>query len=373
MDRSGEGEREHIEYRRNYTVFRGFGGIKIMAGSRRLPSGIAVVSSACALVLSGIGSSPGAAEPAHHHAAAPAPMPLIIDTDIFGDADDAGALAIANALQDNGNVKVLGVMVDTTSRWGAPAVDAINTYYGHGNIPVGTRKPNDDSTSRSNYAQYLAQNFPNAMKDGTKAADAVGLYRKLLASQPDHSVVIAAIGPATNLANLLNSAPDEFSPLIGSELVANKVTLMSMMGGQYPSGFEFNFYDDPKAAARVVHDWPTRMVFSGYEVGEHIKTGSALTGTSTANPVRKAYEIYAGTGNNISSWDPTAVYFAGLGTNGVFNLSAAGSNRIASDGANQWQSSPVKDQQHLVNAASVDTIAKSLHTLMTQTPRPPAG
>jgi hypothetical protein len=44
-----------------------------------------------------------------------APVHLIIDTDLFSDTDDAGALAIANAAQDNGKVDLLGVMVDTPS------------------------------------------------------------------------------------------------------------------------------------------------------------------------------------------------------------------------------------------------------------------
>ena len=127
-----------------------------------------------------------------------APVHLIIDTDISDDCDDTGALAIANAAQDDGKADLLGIMVDTPSEWGAPAVDAIDTYYGHGNIPIGTLKPNNDAVDSPNYAQVLAQQFPNSLHTGTRAPNATALYREILARQPDHSVTIAGIGFETN-------------------------------------------------------------------------------------------------------------------------------------------------------------------------------
>jgi hypothetical protein len=302
-------------------------------------------------------------------AAASSPVPLIVDTDISTDADDAGAVAIANALQDNGQVNLLGVMVDTPSRWGAPAVDAINTYYYHGNIPVGTHKPVDDSFSSPNYAQDLAQNYPNSIHDGANAPEAVGAYRKILAAQPDHSVVIAAIGIETNLADLLTSASDQNSPLTGAQLVAKKVRLLSMMGGIYPSGLEYNFVANPSAAVKVVNNWPTAAVFIGYEVGVNVMTGAKLSQTPRINPVRKAYKIWGGRGTDISSFDPIATLYAGLGTDGLFSLSVAGRNQVAADGSNQWQNAPVKDQHYLITAASASTIADALQALTTQAPQ----
>lgn len=308
---------------------------------------------------------------ARPHARPAALVHLIIDTDIFSDTDDAGALAIANAAQDNGKVKLLGVMVDTPSKWGAPAVDAINTYYGHGNIPIGTLKPNDDSTFSKNYAQYLAQHYPNSLKSGSRAPGAVSLYRKILAHQPDHSVTIAAIGLETNLANLLNSPPDRYSRLDGFDLVAAKVKLLSVMGGQYPSGREFNFLSNPPATQRVVNDWPTRMVFDGFEVGATVYTGSELFAQTTAvDPVYKAYEIYVGYGNNRSSWDPSNVFYAIYGTDQLFTLAGdTGSNHVNADGSNAYLTSPDKDQNYLVKATADSTIARALSDLMVQPPR----
>lgn len=325
-----------------------------------------------------IGVSGGPAAAAAGSAGSVAPVRLIIDTDIFGDVDDTGALAVANASMDNDKADLIGVMVDTPSKWGAPAADAINTYYGHGNVPIGTLKPNDNNVPAANYTQYLAQNFPNSLKDGNKAPDATSLYRKILAHQPDHSVTIAAVGFETNLANLLASGPDQYSRLSGRDLVAQKVKLLSVMGGEYPtSSFcEYNFSGPPPGAGpgptiTMANDWPTRIVFDGYEVGDTVMTGSALfTQTPATNPVRKAYEIYVGYGNNRSSWDPSNVFHAIYGVEDLFKYNSdPGSNHVDPDGCNQWVNSPVKDQNYLIKITDDSTIARAISDLMVQPPR----
>jgi len=65
---------------------------------------------------------------------------LILDTDIGCDCDDAGAMAVMNALADFGECEILAVTHCTSREDGAGCIDAINTYYGRGNIPVGTLK-----------------------------------------------------------------------------------------------------------------------------------------------------------------------------------------------------------------------------------------
>ena len=64
--------------------------------------------------------------------------------------------------------------------------------------------------------------------------EAVEAYRKVLSEAEDRSVVISAIGFATNLANLLQSEGDSYSPLNGWDLVATKVKTVVWQGGWYP-------------------------------------------------------------------------------------------------------------------------------------------
>jgi hypothetical protein len=302
------------------------------------------------------------------------PVRLIIDTDIYSDVDDAGALAIANAAQDNGKAKLLAVMVDTPSKWGAPAVDAINTFYGHGNVPIGTLKPNDESTWSKNYIQYLAENFPNSIKSGERAPDAVDLYRKVLAAQPDHSVTIAAVGYENNLADLLDSGADQYSSLTGMELVTKKVKLLSVMGGPWNFG---NVSAPPPsresvraAAVRAVNDWPTRLVINN-SPGSDVFTGSDLfVRTPPENPVRKAYEIYVGYGNSRNSWDPANIFYDTYGKAGLLDLiGGVGSDHVNPDGTSAWVESPDKDQNEVVRTASAETFGRAMSGLMVQPPK----
>ena len=60
------------------------------------------------------------------------PMRLIVDTDIGGgscrDVDDVGAICMANALADNGEIDLLAVVVNTRPVQGVRAVAAINAW-----------------------------------------------------------------------------------------------------------------------------------------------------------------------------------------------------------------------------------------------------
>ena len=55
---------------------------------------------------------------------------LIIDTDMSTDCDDVGAVCVANALADNGEVNLLAVVHNTGLPEGAGAISVLNTYYG---------------------------------------------------------------------------------------------------------------------------------------------------------------------------------------------------------------------------------------------------
>src|SRR5205814_10400141 len=121
--------------------------------------------------------------------------------------------------------------------------------------------------TRSAANGQIAKRFPNRLRSGKNAPDATRVYRQILSHQPERSVTLCATGPLTNLQRLLDSGPDDLSGLGGRDLVARKVALLSVMGGRYPEGKEWNFEEDPAAAARVVRDWPSPVLFSGFEIG----------------------------------------------------------------------------------------------------------
>ena len=49
------------------------------------------------------------------------PKAIIIDTDIFSDVDDIGAIAVANTLHNCGMVDLQAVIINTPSQYGALA------------------------------------------------------------------------------------------------------------------------------------------------------------------------------------------------------------------------------------------------------------
>src|SRR3954469_14380501 len=65
------------------------------------------------------------------------PIPLIFDTDIGNDIDDALALGMIHALMSRGECRLLAVTVTKDESMSAPFVDVVNTFYGRGDIPVG--------------------------------------------------------------------------------------------------------------------------------------------------------------------------------------------------------------------------------------------
>ena len=299
---------------------------------------------------------------------------VIFDTDLDSDVDDVGALAVLHALANNGEAKILGVIVTSDDMHSPLCADAINTYFQRPEIPIGVNK-NVKLRSFSLYTKGIAEEYPHCLGLYDDAEDATILYRKLLCSEPDNSVVIITVGHLTNLKNLLLSQADAHSPLDGIALVKKKVKLWSCMGGKYPKGKEPNFYrPDPGSTSVCVNRWPKAVVFSGSEIGNPIKTGGEnfRKHASKKSPVRRAYELY-NQFQGRSSWDQTAVLYAIRGNNDLWSVHRQGHNYAFSDGSNEWRSSPDKEHGYLVEKTSPEELAKIIDKLMIQEPSKSSG
>jgi purine nucleosidase len=301
------------------------------------------------------------------------PVRLIFDTDMMGDVDDVGTAAVLQALADRGEVEILAMGLSGKNPWSPLCLDALNTYFRRPEIPIGVVKgPAWDRDSR--YAEAIAREFPRRLESVDLAPDAAQLYRKILAEQPDGSVVIVSVGQLTNLRNLLRTGSDEHHELAGGELVARKVRIWVCMGGKIPEGREANLVNDGPAAAEAIANWPTPIIFSGWEIGQEIMTGARLRAAPDNSPVRRAYELF----NDLSdrqSWDQTAVLYAVRGLDGglddYWDLQSGGHLHVNEDGSNQWRESPDKDHAYLVRKMPPEQIAAVLEDLMLHTPAGP--
>ncbi len=267
---------------------------------------------------------------------------VIFDTDIGPDCDDAGAVAILHAMADRCEVQILGMTSVTSSEWGAPALDAMNTYYGRPDIPIGTIKE-AGFLLNSAYNKEVAQNFPNDLKSAKNAPEAVALIKELLTAQPDGSVTLVSVGPLRNARNLIASPG-------GRDLVAKKVKEWVVMGGWYTpiNDGEWNFKQDGAAAREAVENWPTPITFSGAELGG-ITSGSLLAAEGDENnPVRRAYQISPGVGDSGRlSWDLEAVLYAVRGVGPYFKAVTGGYNEVHADGTNVWKATPNRNHAYL--------------------------
>ena len=304
---------------------------------------------------------------------------IIFDTDMSGDSDDTGALAVLHALQDLGECEIIGVAMNHPDKESCGAADVINTYYGRGDIPIGIVKETGQHEGRERYTGTLVREFPFDY-DWRKGQDAVDLYRELLGKASDRSIKIVSVGYLSNLGRLLDSPPDRHSPLNGEELVAAKVDELVVMGGAYPSGRESNFHNAwyRDQAHRVVYGWTAPVTYTGYEIGVDIRTGPRLwTETDERNPVRRAYQLYRGWTDrrqpSSASWDQTACLYAVRGAGNRWRLENRGSNTYASNGANAWVSNPDPrgrlEQAYFVKLAPNEVVAKEIEDLMVAAPR----
>jgi hypothetical protein len=309
------------------------------------------------------------------------PVRVIFDTDMDTDVDDVGALAILHAMADHGEVTVLATMVSSYHPWSAPAVDAINTYFGRPNLLIGV--PNARSAGRdfgSRFARQIAESFENDIVSNDQAPDAVAEYRRVLARQPDTSVVIVTVGYLTNLSDLLRSAPDQHSPLTGRELVLRKVKHYVAMAGSYPADLNpavwGNFKPFPDAAVHVAREWPSKITFSGGGAfANQLATGGRLASEALPDsPVRRAYELYfGGRAQNRHSADQIAVLVAVRGTGTPWQLVTRGYNHVFDNGTHEWRNEPDEPRHQFVvslaEGIKPDDVARTIEDMMMHPPR----
>jgi len=302
-----------------------------------------------------------------------APVRLIFDSDMGPDYDDVGAITIMHALADKGEVKILATMASTKYDGVAAVLNVFNTYFKRPGIPIGVPK-GEALTLRDwqHWTDTVQAKYPHQLKTNDDAQDAVKLYRKILGAQPDHSVTIVTIGFLTNVSNLLNTGPDEYSNLSGADLVKKKVKLLVCMGGKFPSGYEFNVMKDAKASQNVYKNWPRPVIFSGFEIGEKIKVGLPLIHNAAIknDPVKDVFRISIPMAKEDSvgrmSWDETAVLVAIKGYSQWYTLHK-GRITVADDGKNDWDNSGT-GQAYLVEKVNHKVVQDLINKLIMHQP-----
>ena len=341
-----------------------------------------------------------------------APVKIIFDTDMLTDFDDVGALACLHALADAGECEILATVSSTRGNASVGAVEVINGYYGRPDLPVGAPKGmgvlgshpgakekvdpasplGEKSGGDGGHYKYrkLVADYPKWVKhaDADTAPDANETYRRVLAAQPDGSVTICTVGFLTNMRRLLETKPDDISPLDGRALVAKKVKLWVAMACRYPDGKEYNSACDAESSRIAIESWPTPIVFSDWQYGCDCFAGRALAeAKGPRNPVK---DVFAG---NIPSrdeirknphkwlvgcfgmdgraaWDETAVLVAVRGIERYFNAERGMYRMVGNDGDDEWVPD-AKNGPHkrIVEKLSKAEVGRVIDELMMREPK----
>jgi len=176
------------------------------------------------------------------HAQSPAPLPVILDTDIGTDIDDAYALV---ALIQRSDLDLLGVTTVSSDAVARARLAAKLLQVAGGkwsNVPVyaGTSTPTQYMKQVEWAVGFMA---PNLHESG-----GVDFMRREINARPG-KVTVVAIGELTNVAALLESDP----------AIAKKIRAISLMGGSIYRGYapgskpepEWNIKSNAKAAQVV--------------------------------------------------------------------------------------------------------------------------
>lgn len=294
-----------------------------------------------------------------------AQVKIIFDTDMGSDCDDAGAMAVLHKLADKGEAQILGVIFSSNrNKYGIGVCDAINTYYGRRDLPLGQYMGKEVGDSLDHYSKYMAQaryKYHHDVKDST--AGLLSTYKEILRQQPDSSVTIVTVGHPAGVSLLMKDRD-------GFALIEQKVKewiAMAYSGEESLRDWNFGRNGAEYVVKDLLDKWPTDVFISG--AGSDIITGNQkLPASGEGNPVKKAYELWnSALTEGRSSWDQIAVLFAVR--RNYFEIDSNGSLRQTEnmetywdkelDRSNHYRVFPIKEKAFL---------EKTIESLMSEKP-----
>ncbi len=302
---------------------------------------------------------------------------IIFDTDFGSDADDLGALAMLNNLENEGKCEILAVMSYFSESDVIAAIDATNNFYGN-DFPLAIAS-REYYTATHNYNKAVADAFPYRQTNHSVPL-CVDLYRKILSTADDNSITIVTVGPLGNIEKLIGSPADDISPLTGAELIEQKVKSFSVMGGGYPSKDSgWNFYGESPGTTRYVLESITKPIaFIDYFAGSSVKIGDEFNSLESGSPLTVGFmhfsenaswmkEGFRGKILSNSSFDQLTVYHAVYGDESPYYDMIGGEECIAAEdkGANVWVKNPSSNHTYMRLKEDLEPFSTEILRLMT--------
>ena len=288
-------------------------------------------------------------------AASAEPTRIVFDTDMCGDYDDVGALAVLNALADAGECEILAVVSSSRSSPALGMCEMINESYrglvecqaDEDSLPMGVCKEIGYVSPKEKGVNEVFRSMVSAIREALRypnsddAPDANEVYRRVLADSPDKSVTLCVVGFTTNVRRLLETKGDDISPLTGRELVAKKVKAWYQMGGVLPCGLECNLRMDAESSDKAIRNSPVPIYFVDFNLGADVLTGIPVARLGMANgPVSEAFircmKAWNEERSGRSSWDELTVLAAVRGWERDFGIERGTMSVDPATGSNTW-------------------------------------
>jgi hypothetical protein len=270
---------------------------------------------------------------------------------------------------------LLATIVSARSEWAPRCVDAINTWYGRPDLPIGAPKHSGAKQS-SRYAGRIAERFPHDLASDDVAEDAAELYRRILLKQPEKSVVIVTVGDLTNIAALLDLPAADETPS-GLDVAKKHVREWVCMGGNFvgrPAKDDLkltnnNFTGDKQSSYDAIRRWPGPLTFVGREIGSvpsGLKVGRNLKNLPADHPVRIGYEAYfGGPPQDRHVADQTAVLYAVRGLGDFWTAETDGYMDVQPDNTFEWRYDRDGEQAYLLKrTADVEKIDRRIERVI---------
>lgn len=235
------------------------------------------------------------------------PLKIIHGTDWWTDCDDVAALRLLCRAHSSGAVELQCVCADAVMDKTAASLSAFILDSGV-DVPIGIDRKYSGNPERCKY-QHVLEKYPHKVTN-EDCEEAYRLYRRALANL-DGKADITEIGFPQNIQYLMESEPDDISPLSGMELVREKVNKIWLMAGKWDeeNGKEYNISANPaasKAGSYIFENSPVPVTCLGWEVGNTVITG----GKADENDLVKVAFNAHGSVNGRCSWDPMLVLMA---------------------------------------------------------------
>lgn len=236
----------------------------------------------------------------------PDKIPVLLDTDIGNDIDDAVCLAY---LLKQARCELVGVTTatgDTLKR--ACLAGAVCDAAGRGQVPIHAGAPGPLLTGpgQPEVPQYAAlEGRPHRKEFPT---DGVEYLRRTIRERPGE-ITLLAIGPLTNVALLFALDPEIPSMLKRLVLMCG---VFAQAGGHAPNSREWNARSDPVATAMVFRARPPEFLSVGLDVTTQCRLSAAECRerfTEIGGPlsvVAELTDVWAGKHGDITFHDPLA-------------------------------------------------------------------